>query len=191
MHCFRKYFSSQNMLKVSFGELKSPIHTKYSNISSISTNFFIKYFRCTLDSFILTEKIDDSVIEIESGNEDEVMDDEKSITTWYTNILKSLERRYPSTFEAIVKEIIRSDNKSMSELKKRSLKKVLSFLFTVVCADDNVNLFEKLYHYNAQQRVEAIKFLVNNLSKMSFSDDSKSLLKGSIAENLAMNRHWW
>lgn len=112
-------------------------------------------------------------------------DDNKGITTWYTNTLKALERRYPSTFDAIVKEIIRSDNKSMSELKKKSLKKVLSFLFTIVCADDNVNLFEKLYHYNAQQRVEAIKYLVKNLGKMSFSDDSKSLLKGSIAERLS------
>lgn len=140
-----------------------------------------------MDSFILTEKVDDtSIIEIESGDEDEQMEaSDKGITNWYTNTLKSLERRYPSTFDAIVKEIVRSDNKSMSELKKRSLKKVLSFLFTIVCADDNVNLFEKLYHYNAQQRVEAIKYLVRNLSRMSFSDDSKSLLKGSIAERLS------
>lgn len=138
-----------------------------------------------MDSFILTEKVDDSIIEIESGNEDEEMEaTDKGITNWYTNTLKALERRYPNTFDAIVKEIVRSDNKSMSGLKKRSLKKVLSFLFTIVCADDNVNLFEKLYHYNAQQRVEAIKYLVKNLSKMSFSDDSKSLLKGSIAERL-------
>lgn len=144
------------------------------------------HFSCTLDSFILTEKVEDNIIEIESGNEDEDMEaSDKGITTWYTNTLRSLERRYPTTFDAIVKEIIRSDNKSMSELKKRSLKKVLSFLFTIVCADDNVNLFEKLYHYNAQHRVEAIKYLVKNLSKMSFSDDSKSLLKGSIAERLS------
>lgn len=139
-----------------------------------------------MDSFILTEKVDDAIIEIESGNEDEEMElTDKGITNWYTNTLKALERRYPNTFDSIVKEIVRSDNKSMSELKKRSLKKVLSFLFTIVCADDNVNLFEKLYHYNAQQRVEAIKYLVKNLSKMSFSDDSKSLLKGSIAERLS------
>lgn len=144
----------------------------------------LSIFSCTLDSFILTEKADSSVIEIESGDED-MEGSDKGITTWYTNTLKALERRYPATFDAIVKEIIRSDNKSMSELKKRSLKKVLSFLFTIVCADDNVNLFEKLYHYNAQQRVEAIKYLVKNLSKMSFSDDSKSLLKGSIAEHLS------
>lgn len=149
--------------------------------------FIFLFSRCTLDSFILTEKLDDStIIEIESGNEDEEMEaSDKGIATWYTNTLKALERRYPSTFDVIVKEIIRSDNRSMSELKKRSLKKVLSFLFTIVCADDNVNLFEKLYHYNAQQRVEAIKYLVKNLSKMSFSDDSKSLLKGSIAERLS------
>lgn len=135
----------------------------------------------------MTEKLDDStIVEIESGNEDEEMEtSDKGITSWYTNTLKALERRYPSTFDAIVKEIVRSDNRSMSELKKRSLKKVLSFLFTIVCADDNVNLFEKLYHYNAQQRVEAIKYLVQNLSKMSFSDDSKSLLKDSIAERLS------
>lgn len=79
---------------------------------------------------------------------------------------------------------MRSDYKSMGELKKKSLKKVLSFLFKIVCTDDNVNLFEKLYHYNARYRVEAIKYLVKNFDQMSFSDDSKGLLKDSIAERV-------
>lgn len=136
----------------------------------------------------MADKSEDSIIEIESGGEDEDVDmsvkEDKQISVWYTNTLKSFEQRYSNTFDAIVKEIIRSDNKSMSELKKRSLKKVLSFLFSIVCTDDNVNLFEKLYHYNAQHRIEAVKYLVKNLEKLSFSDDSKNLLKNSIAERL-------
>lgn len=140
-----------------------------------------------MESFITTaEKQNDSVIEIESGGEDEEMtvNENKQITNWYTNTLKSFEQRYASTFDGIVKDIIRPNNKSMSELKKSSLKKVLSFLFSIVCTDDNVNLFEKLYHYNAQHRIEAVKYLVKNLEKLSFSDDSKTLLKNSIAERL-------
>lgn len=109
----------------------------------------------------------------------------KAIKSWYTHLLKQLERKYSSTFDAIVKEIIRSPSASVSEKKKDSLKAVLSFLFTIVCTDDKVNLFEKLYHHNAQCRMEAIKYLVKNLEKMSFSDDSKGLLQNSIAERIS------
>lgn len=107
-----------------------------------------------------------------------------SIKVWYTQLLKNLERKYSSTFDTIVKELIRSPNGAVSENKKDSLKAVLSFLLTIVCTDDKVNLFEKLYHYNAQYRAEAIKYLVKNLEKMSFSDDSKGLLQNSIAERI-------
>lgn len=110
---------------------------------------------------------------------------QKKFRKWYTQLLKSLERKYSDTFDAIVKEIIKSEDPSISEARKKSLKTVLGFLFTVVCSDDNVNLFEKLYHHNSQYRVEAIKYLVKNLEKMSFSDDSKGLLQSSISERLS------
>lgn len=146
------------------------------------------HFRCTFNSFILKEKPEESVITVESDNENDVnmesSDDDKHITQWYTSKLKDLERRYSTTFDVMVKEIMRSDCKSMGELKKKSLKNVLSFLFKIVCTDDNSNLFEKLYHYNARYRIEAIKYLVRNFDQMSFSDDSKSLLKDSIAERI-------
>lgn len=108
-----------------------------------------------------------------------------SIKAWYTHLLKNLERKYSSTFDAIVKELIRSPSVSVSEKRKDSLKAVLSFLFSIACTDDKVNLFEKLYHHNAQYRMEAIKYLVKNLEKMSFSDDSKGLLQNSIAERIS------
>lgn len=108
----------------------------------------------------------------------------KSIKSWYTHLLKNLERRYSSTFDTIVKELIRAPTATVSEKRKDSLKAVLSFLFTIVCTDDKVNLFEKLYHHNAQYRMDAIKYLVKNLEKMSFSDDSKGLLQNSIAERI-------
>lgn len=109
-----------------------------------------------------------------------------SIKGWYIHLLKNLERKYSSTFDAIVKELIRSPNATVSEKKKDSLKAVLSsFLFTIICTDDKVNLFEKLYHHNAQYRTEAIKYLVKNLEKMSFSDDGKGLLQNSIAERIS------
>lgn len=132
----------------------------------------------------MVENREESVIEIES-DEDMSEPTDKQFTKWYTNILKALDRRYSNTFDTVVKEIITSNDKSMSELKKKSLKTVLSFLFTIVCSGENINLFEQLYHYNAQHRIEAIKYLVNNLEKMSFSDDSKSLLKDSLIERLS------
>lgn len=136
------------------------------------------------------EKSEDPVITIESENESENEGEARSaanqdITGWYTNLLKSLERQYSSIFDHIIKEILLSKNSSVSESKKKSLKTVLGFLFSIVCTEDNVNIFEKLYHHNAQYRIEGVKFLVKNLEKMCFSDDSKDLLKDSIAERIS------
>lgn len=142
-------------------------------------------FRCALDAYILPEK--EEIIEIQSDNEDEPMGEtnERQFRRWYTDRLKGLERRYSNIFDSVIKEIIASDDKSISETKKKALKTVLSFLFTVACSGENVNLFEQLYHYDAQYRIDAVKFLVKNMEKMSFSDDSKSLLKDSIGERIA------
>lgn len=60
----------------------------------------------------------------------------------------------------------------------------LGFLFTTACSDDGSNIFENLYHYNAKNRINAVRYLVKNFEKMSFSDDSKDLLKDSISERL-------
>lgn len=124
---------------------------------------------------------------IESDNEDggSTAADNSAVNTWYTNLLKRLERQYSNVFDRVVKDIMRSDDTTLSVAKRNSLKTVLGFLFTVVCTDDNVNIFEKLYHHNAQYRIEAVKYLVKNMEKMCFSDDSKDLLKDSIAERLS------
>lgn len=137
-----------------------------------------------MDAYVLPEK--DEIIEIQSDNEDEPMDEssEKQFRKWYTLRLKALERRYSNIFDSVIKEIIAADDKSISKAKRKALKTVLSFLFTVACSGENVNLFEQLYHYDAQHRIEAVKFLVKNVEKMSFSDDSKSLLKDSIGERI-------
>lgn len=124
---------------------------------------------------------------IESDNEDTNPGsaDNTAVNSWYTNLLKKLERQYSNVFDRVVKEIMRSGDDSLASAKKKSLKTVLGFLFTVVCTDDNVNIFEKLYHHSAQHRIEAVKYLVKNMEKMCFSDDSKDLLKDSIAERLS------
>lgn len=152
-------------------------------------------FSCALESFVISEDIitiDSDQEEDDNVDGDDVKMTEKSkasstsIKAWYIHLLKSLERKYSSTFDAIVKELIRSPSASVSEKKKDSLKAVLSsFLFTIICTDDKVNLFEKLYHHNAQYRTEAVKYLVKNLEKMSFSDDGKGLLQNSIAERIS------
>lgn len=136
----------------------------------------------------MSEEQEDTVIMIESDHENDEKDDSTAniaIKDWYTNLLKKLERQYSNVFDRVVKEIIRSDDESLSAAKRNSLKTVLGFLFTIVCANDNINIFEKLYHHNAQHRIEAIKYLVKNMEKVGFSDDSKDLLKDSIAERLS------
>lgn len=109
-----------------------------------------------------------------------------SSVEWYRGLLRKLERQYSHIFDKIVKDIMQSNDSSstISSEKKQSLKRVLSFLFTLVCTDDNVNLFEKLYHHSVHQRIEAVRYLVKNMEKLCFSDDSKDLLKDSIAERL-------
>lgn len=61
----------------------------------------------------------------------------------------------------------------------------LGFLFSTACSGDGANIFENLYHHNAQNRIEAMKYLVKNVKKMCFSDDSKNLLRDSISERLS------
>lgn len=162
--------------------------------------------RCILDAYVLREKPDPDVIVIESDNEDDgiqLSDGNKDINCWYTELLKLLDRQYPAQFERITKEIMQcspsssdetdTDNESssgqhhqtISNSKRKSLQTVLGFLFTAACADDGSNIFENLYHHCTENRVAAMRYLVKNYDSLCFSDDSKKLLRNSIAERLA------
>lgn len=119
-------------------------------------------------------------------------DENIDINEWYTEQLKCLERQYSEIFDKVVKDIMqdRTNNDdidsvpTLSKSKGKSLKTVLGFLFTVTCTADGFNIFENLYHYSAENRIMAVKHLVRNLESLSFSDDSKDMLKDSIAERI-------
>lgn len=141
----------------------------------------------------------------------QLYDGNMEINQWYSELLKLLDRQYPKQFEQITKEIMQcstaasandadqqndDDNDdgtfvtaptpaTLSHIKRKSLQTVLGFLFTAACADDGSNIFENLYHHCTENRVAAMRYLVKNYDSLCFSDDSKKLLRDSIAERLA------
>lgn len=70
---------------------------------------------------------DDIVIMIESDDEDAVPlnNSNAEVSKWYSDYLQSLQRKYSDPFDAVIKSVMRSDEKSISENKKRALKAVL------------------------------------------------------------------
>lgn len=153
-------------------------------------------FSCIFNAYVLRGKPDSAdVITIDSEDDDdeiELTDTNVDINHWYSDMLRSLERQYPIQFEKITKEVMRSADKdtevgakTISKSKRRSLKTVLGFLFTAACSGDGANIFENLYHHNVEKRVGAMKYLVQHLNNSGFSDDSKNLLRDSIAERLS------
>lgn len=153
--------------------------------------------RCLFNAYVLRDKPNAAdVITIDSeddADEIELTDTNVDINHWYSDMLRSLERQYPTQFEKITKEVMRNADqdtnsdgaKRISKSKRRSLKTVLGFLFTAACAGDGANIFENLYHHNVEKRVGAMKYLVQHLNNSGFSDDSKNLLRDSIAERLS------
>lgn len=72
----------------------------------------------------------------------------------------------------------------ISESRKSALKTVLGFLLKAAYTEDDANVFENLYHHNANHRVQAVRYLVENFDKMNITSDSKDLFKDSIGERL-------
>lgn len=72
----------------------------------------------------------------------------------------------------------------ISESRKSALKTVLGFLLKAAYTEDDANVFENLYHHNANHRVQAVRYLVENFDKMNITNDSKDLFKDSIGERL-------
>lgn len=70
---------------------------------------------------------DDMVIMIESDDEDAVPLNNKNaeVSKWYSDYLQSLKRKYSDPFDAVIKNVMKSGEKSISESKRRALKAVL------------------------------------------------------------------
>ncbi|XP_055680331.1 HEAT repeat-containing protein 1 homolog [Lutzomyia longipalpis] len=140
--------------------------------------------RCALSSYVLREKHPE-VVTIDSGDESDIPLSESNmdVSSWYSNFLKTLERQYPETFDAVIKQIM-SSTEDISEGRRTALKAVLGFLLKVSFRDGEDSVFEKLYHHQAKFRVEAVKYLVKNFTKITISHENEDFLKDSLAERL-------
>lgn len=89
--------------------------------------------RCILDAYILREKHENDVITIESDSEDdnEILLTEANIgvNNRYSELLKSLERQYPTVFDKVIKDIMQGQDKNLSASKRKSLKTILGRYF--------------------------------------------------------------
>ncbi|CRL02641.1 CLUMA_CG015914, isoform A [Clunio marinus] len=153
--------------------------------------------RCIIDSYThvpaigesanqtkkLDEKVENSefIITLDSDDEDNIPLKPEDVTFWYSAFLHNLERSYPNAFDKVVKDVMsRTPGR-----KQNGLKNVLGFLLRVSCANNDTNIFENLYHHNAEIRTEAVAYLVRNFEKISLdNNENKDILKLTIAERL-------
>lgn len=86
--------------------------------------------KCVLDNYILTEKpkvngfTENETISLDSDNEDSVPAnaDDSSIKSWYSNLLRSLERLYPEAFDNVIRNVMKEDGNKMGDSRRNSLK---------------------------------------------------------------------
>lgn len=116
--------------------------------------FSFRDFRCILNAYVLRDKIESDVITIESEREEDEEEEGEDIqltedninifyvNIWYTELLKSLDRQYPSVFDKITKEIMKDpEDKRVSNNKKKSLKTVLGkcIIIIIIARFDNIS----------------------------------------------------
>ncbi|XP_058450282.1 HEAT repeat-containing protein 1 homolog [Malaya genurostris] len=153
--------------------------------------------RCVLDSYfhksgqqvtLLTSNCsgDDKsseIISLDSEDEDfELKND--TVTQWYSDFLKSLEKQYPTAFDSVIKQVMKGQG-NFSQNKRNALRNVLGFLMQVSYNQNDTNIFENLFHYEVDRRMDAVRYLVDNFKNISLaSDGNRDLLKDSIKERL-------
>ncbi|XP_058814545.1 HEAT repeat-containing protein 1 homolog [Topomyia yanbarensis] len=153
--------------------------------------------RCVLDSYFCksgqpiataasnTSNDDKSseIISLDSEDEDFECKDE-AVTRWYSDFLKRLENQYPNAFDNVVKQVMKGQG-NFSQNKRNALRNVLGFLMQASYSEDDANIFENLFHYDVDRRMDAVRYLVNNFQNISLKGDgNRDLLKDSIKERL-------
>ncbi|XP_077285744.1 HEAT repeat containing 1 homolog l(2)k09022 [Arctopsyche grandis] len=139
-----------------------------------------KIIKCAIDCYSMskTDKDYDSDIEIL----DSTIEEKCSIQTWYSTLMKNIERKYPTEFDEVVKLELKT-NKELSEDKIKALNDILGFAPKIMEKLGDTYLFEKLYHHNPDMRVEAVNFLISNYKKLLKAD--KQFLIESVNYRLA------
>uniref|UniRef100_A0A336KP64 HEAT repeat-containing protein 1 n=1 Tax=Culicoides sonorensis TaxID=179676 RepID=A0A336KP64_CULSO len=183
------------LMKACFNQIQNP-DSKMTNQSKVLCEALIQdltynpkdaeiLIKTVLESYVLKENstkegsnFENSIIELDS---DEEMDDntEKTVTEWYSNFLRKLERQYPGPFDKVVQEIVSSKK---TKNKKNALKNVLDFFLRVSCSQDEGNMFEYLYDVSSERRTQAVKYVVANFDHLSATNGGNNLLKTALTE---------
>ncbi|XP_046961956.1 HEAT repeat-containing protein 1 [Vanessa cardui] len=122
-------------------------------------------------------KDDESDIEI-IDEDDEIS---SKILSWYSQFLKTIETRYPETFDQVIKKLMGSDSKLPSK-QKLQLSKVLGFKPAVARKVGSAYLFENLNHINPEMRVEAVNYIAKEFQSLKI--ENKDFVKDSIVSRL-------
>uniref|UniRef100_A0A182PPT4 HEAT repeat-containing protein 1 n=1 Tax=Anopheles epiroticus TaxID=199890 RepID=A0A182PPT4_9DIPT len=150
--------------------------------------------QCVLDSYFHKEgrapkpntagKHQDDTIELDSDEEDDFMSKDKNVTQWYSRYLKCFEREYPSAFDKVVKRTMKGQDQ-YSHNKRNALRNVLGFLLEASYNENETNMFENLFHYDADRREHAVQYLVEHMRTLMFKSRGKmDVLRDSIRERL-------
>ncbi|XP_041777303.1 HEAT repeat-containing protein 1 homolog [Anopheles merus] len=148
--------------------------------------------QCVLDSYfhkdVPEKKVaanSDETIELDSEEEDDFVSRDQHVTQWYSEYLKSFERQYPGAFDKVVKRIMKGQEQ-YSPKKRNALRNVLGFLLQASYDENETNVFESLFHYDADRRAHAVQYLVENLRAMKLKSTGQvDLLRDSVRERLA------
>ncbi|XP_049537593.1 HEAT repeat-containing protein 1 homolog [Anopheles darlingi] len=150
--------------------------------------------QCVLDSYFLADSpakkqtaddtLDVSTINLDSDDEDFVVKDKK-VTQWYSDFLKSFERQYPTPFDKVVKRVMKGQD-HFSHKKRNALRNVLGFLLQASYDQGEADLFENLFHYEAERRLNAVKYMIKNLEALKQKTGGRiDLLRDSVLERLS------
>ncbi|XP_030376815.1 HEAT repeat-containing protein 1 homolog [Scaptodrosophila lebanonensis] len=144
---------------------------------------------CFLDNYVNTDghpnlkkplqESDNGTILLDSDDEMEGI--KSNFRTWYTDYLAKLERSYPVAFDMCVKEALASKQKTST--RQQALRLALGFRLNTT--DDRAKVaYEKLYHYNADWRLSAVKSLLKSLQVPKKRERSYTLLQQCLADRI-------
>ncbi|XP_029708721.1 HEAT repeat-containing protein 1 homolog [Aedes albopictus] len=151
-------------------------------IQCVLDSYFHKSNAPVMNAAAMDDKSSE-IISLDSEEEDFERKDE-TVTRWYSAFLRRLETQYPTAFDNVVKRIMKGQG-NFSQNKRNALRNILGFLTQASYNENDTNIFESLFHYDADRRTDAVRYLVDNFQNISLKGDGNcELLKDSIKERL-------
>ncbi|XP_013181266.1 PREDICTED: HEAT repeat-containing protein 1 [Papilio xuthus] len=138
--------------------------------------------RCVLTAFKPPQNTRPNV---DDGSDIEIIDEDvdmnPSIFNWYSIFLKNIERKYPDSFDKVVKSIMSSDS-DISTVRRSQLSKLLGFKPAVAHKISGAYLFENLNHVNPELRTEAVNYIAKEFQALKV--ENAEFVKESIVNRL-------